>query len=86
MVKVKIYTTSYCPYCKRAKALLDKKGVIYEEIDLTDNSNFREELSSLTGGKQTVPQIFINDESIGGCTDLENLNSSGKLDEILSQQ
>lgn len=85
MTQVKIYTTNYCPYCKKAKVILDQKGVAYEEIDLTDEANMRELLEEITGGQRTVPQIFINAKHIGGCTDLEALNSSGKLDKMLQE-
>ena len=83
MAEVKIYTVDYCPYCKKAKALLDKKGVQYQEIDITDKPEMRNTLEQMTGGKNTVPQVFINGTSVGGSTDLDDLNSSGKLDEML---
>jgi len=86
MAKIVVYTVDYCPYCKNAKALLNKKGVDFEEIDITDNENeMREELGVMTGGKTTVPQIFINGESIGGFTDIKALEDSGKLDEMLAK-
>ena len=85
MAEVKVYTVDYCPYCKKAKALLDKKGVKYEEIDITDQPEMREKLVEMSGGRDTVPQIFINGECIGGSTDLDALNSSGKLDELLNK-
>jgi len=86
MAKVEIYTTDYCPYCKKAKALLDKKGIEYEEIDIShDEPTMRAKLAQMTGGRSSVPQIFINGESIGGSDDLMELNSSGKLDEMLSK-
>jgi len=84
MAKVEIYTTSYCPYCKRAKALLEKKGIEYEEIDITDDEpTWRPKLAQMTGGRSSVPQIFINGQSVGGSDDLVALNQSGKLDELL---
>lgn len=85
MTKVEIYTTDYCPYCRRAKALLDKKGVAYQEIDITDDEHtMRAKLAEMTGGRSSVPQIFINGQSVGGSDDLVELNSSGKLDELLA--
>lgn len=85
MVEVEVYTTDYCPYCKKAKALLDKKGVSYAEIDVTGEPDFRTKLAEMTGGKTTVPQVFINGKSVGGSSDLENLNKTGELDKILSE-
>ena len=83
MQKVTIYTTSYCPYCVRAKALLAKKGVAYEEIDVEHDDNLREAMTARAGGKRTVPQIFIGDYHIGGCDDLYALDNKKKLDELL---
>lgn len=84
MAKVEIYTTDYCPYCKRAKALLEKKGVEFEEIDIThDEQTMRAKLAEMTGGRSSVPQIFINGKSVGGSDDLVELNSSGELDKLL---
>ncbi len=86
MAKVLTYTVDYCPFCKKAKALLREKGVEFEDIDITDNEDeMRNKLSKMTGGKNTVPQIFINDISIGGYTDLKELEESGEFDKLLSQ-
>lgn len=85
MAEVIIYTVDYCPYCKKAKALLDKKEVKYKEIDITHQPEMREKLVEMTGGRDTVPQVFINGVSVGGSTDIEQLNSQGKLDEMLSK-
>ena len=86
MAKVLTYTVDYCPYCKKAKALLREKGVDFEDIDITANEDeMREKLSGITGGRTTVPQIFINGVHVGGYTDLKALNDSGKLDEMLAQ-
>lgn len=82
MNKVKLYTTDYCPFCRRAEKLLQNKGVPFESIDVTHNDELREWLVSETGRK-TVPQIFINGKSVGGFTDLETLNRSGELDKLL---
>lgn len=84
MTKIEVYTTDYCPFCKKAKAFLQSKGLEYEETDITMNeAEMRAKLSQMTGGKSTVPQIFINGESIGGYTDIIDLEKSGKLDELL---
>ena len=86
MAKVLTYTVDYCPYCKKAKALLREKGVDFEDVDITANEDeMREKLSGITGGRTTVPQIFINGVHRGGYTDLKVLDDSGKLDEMLTQ-
>ena len=86
MSKVLTYTVDYCPYCKKAKALLKEKGVDFEDIDITQNEDeMREKIGKITGGRTTVPQIFINNVHIGGYTDLKALNDSGKLDEMLAE-
>lgn len=84
MSKVEIYTTTYCPYCVKAKKLLDKKGVGYEEVNVEGDDEMRATLVERTGGRRTVPQIFIDGELVGGCDDLHSLEASGKLDELLS--
>lgn len=84
MATVVIYRTVYCPYCDMAKRLLDDMDVEYEQIDVTNDPAARAELITRTGGKRTVPQIFINDVSVGGYTDLAALKSSGKLQEMLN--
>jgi glutaredoxin 3 len=85
MAKVDIYTTTYCPYCVKAKNLLNLKGIAYTEHDVTDNTAARDELVIKAEGRRTVPQIFINDKPIGGCDDLYALNDAGKLEDLLSQ-
>jgi glutaredoxin 3 len=84
MAKVEIYTTPICPYCMRAKALLTRKGVAFEEIDVTMIPGAREEMVTRSGGKRTVPQIFIGDEGIGGSDELHALESQGALDRLLA--
>ena len=84
MAKVQVYTTSYCPYCFRAKALLQHKGVAFEEIDVTDDQALREKMVKLAGGRRTVPEIFINGKIIGGYDELRALEDEGKLDELLA--
>lgn len=84
MAKVQVYTTSYCPYCFRAKALLQHKGVAFEEIDVTDDQALRDKMVKLAGGRRTVPEIFINGKIIGGYDELRALEDEGKLDELLA--
>ena len=78
-----MYTTRWCGYCVRAKALLDDKGLDYEEINLDDDPAFRRTLQELTGG-WTVPQILIDGTPIGGYTELWRLDKSGQLDARLA--
>jgi glutaredoxin 3 len=84
MAKVVVYTKSSCPYCVRAKELLTRKGVKFEEIYLDDRPEEYTTLKQRTG-MMTVPQIFINDQLVGGYTDLAALESADKLDGLLSQ-
>lgn len=85
MKPVTIYTKPFCPYCSRALALLDGKGVEYTEID---DASFdpakRQEMRDRSGGRNTFPQIFIGDEHVGGCDDLMALEQAGKLDAKLA--
>ncbi len=83
MTTVEIYTWTTCPYCIRAKALLDSKGVKYTEYNISGDDNAREKMAERTGGPRTVPQIFINDVHYGGCDDIHALDAEGKLDDIL---
>lgn len=85
MANVTIYTTRFCPFCIRAKMLLDRKNVEYTEIKVDGNAELRQEMTKLSGG-HTVPQIFINDQPIGGCDDIHALEMQGKLDQLLSTQ
>jgi len=80
MVKVEIYSTMFCPYCARARALLERKGVAFITIDLDEHSERRDEMVSRAGGLYTVPQIFIDGEHIGGSDDLAALDRAGRLD------
>jgi len=77
---IRVYTTRWCGYCVRAKALLDSRGLAYEEVSLDDDPAFRQRLFDLTGG-WTVPQILIGDEPIGGYAELWRLDRSGLLDD-----
>ncbi len=83
MAKVKIYTTKICPYCVRAKQLLERKEINYQEILVDVEPALREEMIRLSG-RRTVPQIFINEQSIGGCDDLYALERTGELDKLLA--
>lgn len=82
MKKVIVYTTRYCPYCTRAKSLLQQKNIPFDEVDLSDNHAKRQEIADQTGWT-TVPMIFIGEEFIGGCDDLYELDRSGRLQGIL---
>lgn len=83
MADVLIYTSPICPYCVRAKKLLDAKGVTYQQIDIQAEPGRREEMVRLTGGRTTVPQIFIDGQPVGGCDDLYALDRAGKLNPLL---
>ncbi len=83
--KIIVYTTMMCPYCHRAKHLLNKKNVDFEEIDVTFSSEKRANMRKISGGVNTVPQIFIDEYHVGGCDDLYALETEGKLDELLSK-
>jgi glutaredoxin 3 len=80
MARIQMYTTRWCGYCERAKALLRAKGLDYDEINLDDDPAFRQKLLDLTGG-WTVPQILIDGDPIGGYTELWRLDREGRLDE-----
>jgi glutaredoxin 3 len=83
MAKIELYTTQWCGYCARARALLAKKGVVFTDIDVDADSARREEMIQRSGGGLTVPQIFIDDEHIGGSDDLVALDRAGELDRKL---
>ena len=80
MAEVELYTTMYCPYCSRARALLQRKGVAYVDIDIAEEPARRAEMIRRAQGHSTVPQIFINGEHIGGYDDLAALDRAGELD------
>ena len=80
---VEIYTWSTCPFCIRAKALLDKKGVTYTEYTIDGDEAARAKMAQRANGRRSVPQIFINNQHIGGCDDIHALNAQGKLDPLL---
>ena len=81
---VEIYTTPMCPYCWRAKRLLEKKGVGFTEVDLWQEPGRREEMLRRAEGRLTVPQIFIDGRGVGGSDDLHALESRGELDRLLA--
>jgi len=80
-----IYSGGYCPYCRRAKALLQQKGAPFTEYDVQADPKHREEMMARTNNARTIPQIFINGQHIGGCDDLYALDKAGKLDQLLQQ-
>ncbi|WP_417844687.1 glutaredoxin 3 [Thalassospira sp.] len=84
MAKIEVYATDWCPYCKRARKLLDEKNADYDVIDVMMEPRRKREMMDRAGGKTSVPQIFINDEHIGGCDELMALNARGGLDKMLS--
>ncbi len=83
MAKVEIYVSAYCPYCHRAKALLDSKGVAYAEYVVDGDSRLRDTMTERAGGRYTVPQVFIDDVGVGGSDDIHDLDRRGKLDALL---
>ncbi len=83
MAKVELYTTMFCPYCARARSLLRKKGVSFEDIDVMGDDEKRDEMIARAGGRRTVPQIFIDGRHIGGSDELAALDREGRLDSLL---
>lgn len=84
MQKIDIYTKGYCPYCKRAKSLLDAKGAAYNDFEIDKQPELRDTMIERANGGSTVPQIFIGDTHVGGCDDLFALEAHGKLDALLA--
>ena len=84
MPKVEIYTSPYCGYCTRAKGLLQRKGVAFEEIDVMASGSRHDEMIKRAGGRTSVPQIFIDGKHVGGCDDLYALESAQKFDPMLA--
>jgi glutaredoxin 3 len=84
MASVEVYTTPYCPYCVSAKDLLRRKGVEFIEINVAGDRDLRSRMIERSGGRLTVPQIFIDDTHVGGCDDLYALEEQGKLDAMLA--
>ncbi len=85
MAEVIIYSTQVCPYCVKAKQLLSSKGVDYKDIDISQDPALVEEAKTRSGGRRTVPQIFIGDYHVGGCDDLFALDAAGELDTLLQK-
>jgi len=83
MAEVVVYSTMFCPYCHRAKALLKAKGVAFTEIDVMMDPGKREEMTRLSNGGRTVPQIFIDGVPVGGSDELHALDRQGRLDQLL---
>ena len=81
--KVEIYTWRFCPFCIKAKALLNKKGVEFTEYSIDGDNEARIKMSERAAGLRTVPQIFINNKSIGGCDELYELENNNQLDELI---
>ena len=86
MADIEIYTKFLCPYCTRAKALLDSKGAAFREIDVTMDAGLRRTMMDRSNGRTTVPQIFIDGRHIGGSDELAALDARGGLDPLLRQQ
>ncbi|MGC6516612.1 MAG: glutaredoxin 3 [Candidatus Puniceispirillaceae bacterium] len=85
MAKIEIYTAAFCPFCVRAKRLLDDEMLDYEEIDVSLSRELRQKMTSRAEGRTSVPQIFIDDIPIGGCDDLMKLHHLGKLDRLVGR-
>jgi len=83
MSKIEIYTWQYCPFCIKAKTLLNKKNIKFTEYKIDGDDAARDAMSLRASGRRSVPQIFINDEGIGGCDDLYALEKENKLDNLL---
>jgi len=83
--KVVMYVTGWCPYCARARALLEDKGIAFEEIDLDEQPGAREEMIRRSG-QRTVPQIFVGNTHVGGSDDLHALDQAGGLDRLLASE
>jgi len=79
MPNIQIYSTQQCPYCVRAKALLQTKGLSYEEIDVSNDINMMQEMITRSGNR-SIPQVFIDGDSVGGYLELTQLNAAGKLE------
>lgn len=84
MPRIEIYTKFTCPYCHRAKQLLERKGAAFEEYDISYGGDKRQEMIARSNGRMTVPQIFIGDVHVGGSDDLAALEAAGKLDSMLA--
>jgi len=83
MKKIDIYTTNYCPFCVKAKLLLNKKKIVFFEIDVSNNEALREKMSDMANGARSVPQIFADNTHIGDCDKIHKLEQEKKLDKLL---
>jgi glutaredoxin 3 len=83
MKKIDIYTTNYCPFCVKAKSLLNKKKINFFEIDVSNNEALREKMSAMANGVRSVPQIFADNIHIGDCDKIYKLDQEKKLDKLL---
>ncbi len=83
MSRIEVYSSLWCPFCSRAKALLERKGVEYREIDVDRDPNLRQQMMQRAGGRRTVPQIFVDGRHVGGSDDLAALERAGELDALL---
>ena len=83
MAVIEIYTTPFCPFCVRAKSLLKSKGVEFTEIDVMMRPGRRREMTERAGGRRTVPQIFVDGDYLGDCTDIHGMDREGRLDAAL---
>ena len=84
MAKIVIYTTPICPYCVQAKRLLSKKGVPFEEVDVSHDPEMRRKVIQMSGGRMTVPQIFADERHVGDCDEIYALEKAGRLDALLN--
>jgi glutaredoxin 3 len=82
---VVVYSTGWCPYCERAKALLGRKGVAFRDVKVDEDPAERDAMLARSGGRRTVPQIFIGDHHVGGYDDLYALDKAGELDKLLGR-
>jgi glutaredoxin 3 len=83
MKKVQIYITSYCPFCVKAKSLLNKKKIKFHEIDVSNDEALREKMSNMANGARSVPQVFVDNIHIGDCDKIHKLDQEKKLDKLL---
>ena len=83
MAQIEIYTTPFCPFCHRAKALLGKKGVAFQEFDVMMDAQRRKEMESRSGGRGSVPQVFVDGVHLGDCNKLYDMEFDGTLDDAL---
>ncbi len=86
MAKVEIYTWRYCPFCIRAKSLLNRKQIHFEEYQIDGDESARQSMAIKADGRNTVPQIFINGKGIGGCDELHALENSNQLDALINEK